>query len=184
MESITKNGTRCSAFRESIPSREKDWDISSWFCQTGQVSGACTDGSNSPTVRLNRNKIVTRFMRRRQVARVAGTLTAHLDSTKFLRNLDVPGQKAWPVALSCYASNSLRDFVPVGLSSFPRSARLTPLARLPASGLRAVLATPPPTPSAVEEQAACFAVIVSRRSRASRAARTRALAASRPSSTL
>lgn len=49
-----------------------------------------------------------------------------------------PGR--WPGALSCFASNPLRGFAPVGLPSFPRSARLTPPARLPASGLRASLA--------------------------------------------
>lgn len=50
------------------PSRENERGTSRWFCQAGQVSGACTDGSNSPTVRLNRDQIVTRFVRRRQVS--------------------------------------------------------------------------------------------------------------------
>jgi hypothetical protein len=54
--------------------------------------------------------------------------------------LGVPGQGRWPVALSRCASSRLRRLAPVGLPSFPRSARLTPPARLPASGLRASLA--------------------------------------------
>ena len=52
----------------------------------------------------------------------------------------VPGQETWPVALSCCASSRLRRLAPDGLPSFPRSARLAPPARLPASGLRASLA--------------------------------------------
>ena len=52
----------------------------------------------------------------------------------------VPGQETWPVALSCCASSRLQRLAPCGLPSFPRSARLTPPARLPASGLRASLA--------------------------------------------
>lgn len=51
--------------------------------------------------------------------------------------MGVPGQETWPVALSCFASSRLRRLAPFGLPSFPRSARLTPTARLPASGLRA-----------------------------------------------
>ena len=49
-----------------------------------------------------------------------------------------PGR--WPVAPSCCASSRLRRLAPFGLSSFPRSARLTPPARLPDPGLRASLA--------------------------------------------
>lgn len=48
--------------------------------------------------------------------------------------MGVPGQETWPVALSCCASNPLRGFAPDGLPSFPRSARLTPTARIPRSG--------------------------------------------------
>ncbi|MPM53577.1 hypothetical protein SDC9_100345 [bioreactor metagenome] len=62
------------------PSRENERGTSRWFCQAGQVSGACTDGSNSPTVRLNRDGIVTRFAQRRQVAIAVGPVKAHLDS--------------------------------------------------------------------------------------------------------
>ena len=63
-----------------------------------------------------------------------------------------PGR--WPVALSCCASSPLRRLAPVGLPSFPRAARLTPPARLPASGLRASLAVR----SAVEVAVACPAI--------------------------
>ncbi|PIA04486.1 hypothetical protein CS906_18555 [Enterobacter cloacae] len=65
----------------------------------------------------------------------------HRRSTLHLHDwMGVPGQETWPVALSCFASSRLRRLAPDGLSSFPRSARLTPSARLPASGLRASLA--------------------------------------------
>lgn len=47
------NGTRCSAFQEFNQSREDKGDYK--LVLPGRtVSGACTDGSNSPTVRLNR----------------------------------------------------------------------------------------------------------------------------------
>ncbi|MFU3884494.1 hypothetical protein ACM7F7_03800 [Pseudomonas aeruginosa] len=51
-----------------------------------------------------------------------------------------PAKEVRPVALSCCASSHLRRLAPFGLPSFPRSARLTPPARLPDPGLRASLA--------------------------------------------
>lgn len=49
-------------------------------------------------------------------------------------------QRFMRLLVARFASSRLRRLAPVGLPSFPRSARLTPPARLPASGLRASLA--------------------------------------------
>lgn len=48
------NGTRYSAFQEFNQSRKDKGDYKAGFARPDMMSSACTDGSNSPTVRLNR----------------------------------------------------------------------------------------------------------------------------------